>query len=181
MQTHLLLLFSLALVLSPFHSLATLTYAEGNDNTEVIQEEDKRETSSETEDTEGNDDLADKEETEDSSDESSSGDDSTSEDESKRNSEGQGEPEQDEKDLDAKKEDEDQPKLKKTPSFQLFGNGNTSNPTADGFEWSDNGDGTVTITGYTGNATDITIPEEIDEKTVTVIGESAFKSKNLTS
>lgn len=48
------------------------------------------------------------------------------------------------------------------------------------FETSDNPDGTLTITGYNGNDKDLTIPEEIDGKTVTIIGEKAFKGKGLT-
>lgn len=35
--------------------------------------------------------------------------------------------------------------------------------------WSDNGDGTVTITDYTGTATDIIIPDKLNGKYVTVI------------
>ena len=39
----------------------------------------------------------------------------------------------------------------------------------------------VTITDYAGSATEIFIPAEIDEKTVTAIGYQAFKDKNITS
>jgi len=47
--------------------------------------------------------------------------------------------------------------------------------------WSDNGDGTVTITGYKGKATDIIIPDTLDGKSVTVIGDLAFYHNQLTS
>ena len=47
--------------------------------------------------------------------------------------------------------------------------------------WSDNGDGTVTITGYTGTATNIIIPDTLDGKSVTVIGDYAFWNNRLTS
>jgi hypothetical protein len=47
--------------------------------------------------------------------------------------------------------------------------------------WSDNGDGTVTITGYRGSATDIIIPDTLDGKSVTVIGNNAFYHKGLMS
>jgi hypothetical protein len=47
--------------------------------------------------------------------------------------------------------------------------------------WSDNGDGTVTITDYTGGAADIIIPDTLDGKSVTVIGNEAFHNKRLTS
>ncbi|MBO4871814.1 MAG: leucine-rich repeat domain-containing protein, partial [Lachnospiraceae bacterium] len=43
------------------------------------------------------------------------------------------------------------------------------------WETSDNGDGTVTITGYNGNASVLFIPNTIDGKTVSVIGADAFK------
>jgi hypothetical protein len=49
------------------------------------------------------------------------------------------------------------------------------------FTWSDNGDGTVTITGYTGTATDIIIPDTLGGKSVTVIGNYAFYLKGLMS
>lgn len=45
---------------------------------------------------------------------------------------------------------------------------------ADGYSYEDNGDGTVTITGYYGVGGDITLPSVLGGKTVTVIGESAF-------
>ncbi len=42
------------------------------------------------------------------------------------------------------------------------------------FEYTENSDGTLTVTAYTGNETSITVPETIDGKTVTVIGEGVF-------
>ncbi|MBE1556478.1 InlB B-repeat-containing protein [Sporosarcina limicola] len=51
-----------------------------------------------------------------------------------------------------------------------------------GFEYDVNSDGiSVTITGYTDTATDVVIPNMLDGKTVTGIGDDAFKSKGLTS
>ena len=47
---------------------------------------------------------------------------------------------------------------------------------ASDFNYEVNEDGTITITGYTGNDADIEIPEEIDGKRVTEIGKSAFES-----
>ena len=49
------------------------------------------------------------------------------------------------------------------------------------FTWSDNGDGTVTITGYKGSAKDIIIPDTLGGKSVTVIGDYAFWNNSLTS
>lgn len=49
------------------------------------------------------------------------------------------------------------------------------------FEYKDNGDGTATITDYTGKDTDIVIPEILDGLTVISIGSEAFHNKNLTS
>src|SRR5699024_4754966 len=48
------------------------------------------------------------------------------------------------------------------------------------FEWIVDGN-EVMITGYNGNETDITIPEEIDGMPVTVIGDGVFADKGLTS
>lgn len=42
-------------------------------------------------------------------------------------------------------------------------------------------DGDATVTGYTGTATDVVIPETVDGHTVTAIGESAFSKMGLTS
>lgn len=50
----------------------------------------------------------------------------------------------------------------------------TEETSASDFEYSTNDDGTVTITGYNGSDTEITIPSEIDGKSVTEIGEDAF-------
>ena len=50
------------------------------------------------------------------------------------------------------------------------------------FEYSINDDNTVTITKYTGNGGDVTIPDTIDDKSVTSIGIGAFSNcKGLTS
>ena len=50
------------------------------------------------------------------------------------------------------------------------------------FTYTDNGDNSVTITGYTGSDTEVVIPSSIDGKAVTAIGESAFRNKmTLTS
>lgn len=40
--------------------------------------------------------------------------------------------------------------------------------------------GEITITGYTGSANDLVLPEEIDQKPVVAIGEGAFSGKRLT-
>src|SRR6478609_4271367 len=42
-------------------------------------------------------------------------------------------------------------------------------------------DDTVTITGYTGTSTEVTIPSEIEGKPVTVSGSSAMDNAGLTS
>ena len=43
------------------------------------------------------------------------------------------------------------------------------------FNYSDNGDGTATITGYTGLGGDVTIPSTIDGLLVAAIGDRAFE------
>ncbi|MFD1465158.1 bacterial Ig-like domain-containing protein [Lapidilactobacillus mulanensis] len=49
------------------------------------------------------------------------------------------------------------------------------------YSYTTNTDGTLTITGYTGAETALTIPSTIDGKTVTAIGAQALWFKNLTS
>ena len=50
------------------------------------------------------------------------------------------------------------------------------------YEWRENEDGSVTITGYTGNGGDVVIPSEIDGKSVKSIGGWVFEDcKRLTS
>ena len=50
----------------------------------------------------------------------------------------------------------------------------TGEVSAEGFQYKELEDGTLEITGYSGNDTGLVIPEEIDGKTVTSIGDSAF-------
>src|SRR5699024_75813 len=45
------------------------------------------------------------------------------------------------------------------------------------YEWEENDTG-ITITGYDGTETNITIPDEINNKPVTIIGEDAFRAPN---
>ena len=52
--------------------------------------------------------------------------------------------------------------------------------TEDGFSFTIS-DGEVTITGYTGSATEITIPSKIGENPVTTIGNKAFEYTNITN
>ena len=54
--------------------------------------------------------------------------------------------------------------------------------TSGDWDYSVRGDGTVEITGYTGNSTALVIPSEIDGKAVTSIGYEAFRGRTaLTS
>ena len=58
----------------------------------------------------------------------------------------------------------------------------TGEVSEDGFEYKELEDGTLEITGYNGSDTTVVIPAEIDGKTVTSIGERAFRYKiNLRS
>jgi len=50
---------------------------------------------------------------------------------------------------------------------------------ADGFEYTDNGDGTATITDYTGSETEIDIPVKLNGLDVKQIGPGAFREKNV--
>ena len=49
------------------------------------------------------------------------------------------------------------------------------------FAWSVNADGTMTLVRYRENEATVVVPETYHGKTVTVIGESAFEGKDLTS
>ena len=54
--------------------------------------------------------------------------------------------------------------------------------TAEGFVWEENEDGDVIITKYNGEGRDVVVPNEIDGKTVTEIGNDAFEfNSRLTS
>ncbi|MGN1457178.1 MAG: leucine-rich repeat protein [Acutalibacteraceae bacterium] len=54
---------------------------------------------------------------------------------------------------------------------------NAAGTSAKNFEYSKNYDGTVTITNYNGNSTDVVIPSEIYGRAVSAIGSNAFDSK----
>jgi hypothetical protein len=49
------------------------------------------------------------------------------------------------------------------------------------YSYVDNGDGTATITGYSGTDTNLVIPSTVDGLTVTSIGDNAFMFSNFTS
>lgn len=54
---------------------------------------------------------------------------------------------------------------------------NVASAATDGdYEYTDNGDGTATITGYTGTSKELVIPSEINGLTVTEIGDDAFNA-----
>ncbi len=50
--------------------------------------------------------------------------------------------------------------------------------TSGDYDYTDNGDGTVTITGYHGAGGDVTIPSTLGGKTVTVIGDNSFRDND---
>jgi len=57
----------------------------------------------------------------------------------------------------------------------------TEAPAASVFTYTSNSDGTITITGYTGTDANVVIPATIDGKTVTAIGQTAFRGRLLES
>lgn len=59
--------------------------------------------------------------------------------------------------------------------FTLAFAGNAFAATSGDYEYMDNGDGTATITGYLGTATNLVIPSSVDGLTVTSIGANAFE------
>src|SRR5690625_4077046 len=179
LQKYLLVLFSLALVLSPFSSLGEV-YAEGNANAVSSGGENESGDHSDHSTNQGD------------SPESDSGTENNDEENDKNQSENGVEdddeeasnktdetPDKDSSTEQTNRSNEGLIEVDDSKPIQAFATMQANNQTADGYEWKDNGDGTVTITGYTGNATDITIPETIDGKTVTVIGEVAFENKGL--
>lgn len=66
-----------------------------------------------------------------------------------------------------------------TLCFSLCACGQSASPVED-FEYEFT-DGTVTITGYIGTDLEIVIPDTIEERPVTVIGENAFSEYDMTS
>ncbi len=52
---------------------------------------------------------------------------------------------------------------------------------ASDFTYTDNADGTVSVTGYNGAVMDVVIPETLDNKKVTIIGERTFYGIDITS
>lgn len=81
-----------------------------------------------------------------------------------------------------------------TPAESAFANGNTeavvtvqtqevgAKSAVSDFSYTDNENGTVTITGYKGKAKDVVIPEKINGKSVVAIGGfNAFSGKDITS
>ncbi len=66
-----------------------------------------------------------------------------------------------------------------TLCFSLCACGQSASPAED-FEYEFT-DGTVTITGYIGTDLEIVIPDTIEERPVTVIGENAFSEYDMTS
>ncbi len=52
---------------------------------------------------------------------------------------------------------------------------------ANGYQYFENSDGTISVKGYTGTATDLVIPSSIDGKKVTRIADYAFRKSGITS
>src|SRR5690625_2410027 len=193
LQKYLLVLFSLALVLSPFNSLGELAYAEGDANetgkTEITQKE------------KGNDDDANRETRaeghQDDDDSANPTDESDGKPNGSNPEENPVEPSDREKTGNNESDPnnlltsgdrsgglgEDGPTIKKgqndSPSTNILQN-DPPNPTEDGFEWKlvahlD----VITITGYEGSDTENIIPSEIARKEVRYNGGNAFKNKSL--
>src|SRR5690625_2728407 len=184
LQKYLLVLFSLALVLSPFSSLGEV-YAEGDidvgDNPTTTLEENESGDHSDHSTNQGD------------SPESDSGTENNDEENDKNQSENGVEDDDEEAsnktdetpDKDSRTEQANQPDEEliegdNRSTIQAFGTMQAANPTADGFEWRlvEYFD-VIMITGYTGNETEITIPSEIDGKEVRYIGGNAFQDSQV--
>src|SRR5690625_3888614 len=171
-----LILFSLALVFSPFSSLGESVYAEEEGDVVEVEDESTRDSSEgekekqesdeetskeEAEENESNDEEAVKEEGTDDEDENKDAEDS-----SKKN-------EVEEEEGHVEEDFTDQPSDEQ----------DTSGP-EDDFIWDVNSDGTAVINGYKDEETSITIPSEVSDGeetfTVTEIGARAFLEGSLT-
>src|SRR5690625_1628555 len=179
MQKYVLILFSLVLLFSPFSSLGEV-YAEGNANAVSSGGENESGDHSDHSTNQGD------------SPESDSGTENNDEENDKNQSENGVEdddeeasnktdetPDKDSSTEQTNRSNEGLIEVDDSKPIQAFATMQGNNPTDDGFEWSDNGDGTVTITGYTGNEKNTTIPDKIDGKTVTVLGRDSLKNKSL--
>ncbi len=171
-QKNILILFCLALIFSPFSSLGELAYAEGDEKQQSRATDKGMEQDDESDDSDegAKGSIEDTEPTDDDEPSEPLGEDD-SDDTSEENT----------TDMEAGKEEE----VKETDStiqpssargFQIL-----ATTPEDDYEWEDNGDGTVTITGYTGTDTNIVIPDVLDGKPITVLGERAFSGKNIQS
>lgn len=166
-QKNLLILFCLALIFSPFSSLVELAYAEGEQKEQLDEEVEEgvaQDNESDDSDEEATGSLENTEITSDDAD-----------DTSEENTTDTGDGGEDSSFEEEVKETDSTIQSSSTGSFQTL----ATTPDGD-YEWDDNGDGTVTITGYTGNDTEVVIPNEINGKDVTIIAEGAFREKGLT-
>src|SRR5690606_33172619 len=65
--------------------------------------------------------------------------------------------------------------------FTLAFAGNAFAATSGDYEYTDNGDGTATITSYSGSDTNLVIPDTLNSLSVTHIGANAFENKSFNS
>ncbi|MFY0519292.1 leucine-rich repeat protein [Lysinibacillus sp. UGB7] len=78
-------------------------------------------------------------------------------------------------------EQPNEPQVEKNEEIQTKENLQMESDNYAEFQVIDNGDGTASITGYSGVETNLVIPDQIGGKDVTVIGKEAFAGKGLTS
>src|SRR5699024_3921445 len=192
LQKYLLLMFSLALVFSPFSSLSQLAYAEGdadegNNDETIIEENDNGESNvlNDGEEDKPRSEDANSDEDEGSVEDSDAVGDNTvdSDDDEDEN------PEATESNNGNKSIDKENTEITVNAEEEMTIAGfmmqplanNDSRKTPEGFEWSENQDGTITITGYDGQGGELVIPTQIYNKDVTVIGTGAFSNREITS
>src|SRR5690625_1473513 len=174
LKKYMLVLFVLALALSPFSSLGGV-YAEGDLKGDSNSENEPDRSANMGEDEE-NDEEKELDSRTDEDSKSVPDDENETEDAKDKTDEKQTDTEEHvNNDSDSKTSNE---KITEDDNntIQTFGLAQATNPSEDGFGWEDNGDGTVTITSYSGNAKEIDIPSEIDGKTVIAIGKLSDES-----
>src|SRR5690625_2506076 len=179
LQKYLLVLFSLALVFSPFSSLGELAYAEGDANKSEKTEITQKEKGNDDDDSANQTDKSDNKSNEsnpgespvDPSDQEETGNNEADSNNSMTLDEG------------SEESEKDDPTMKKgvnaNPPATTLQN-DPPNQTEDGFAWElvEHLD-VITITGYEGTDTEITIPSEIAGKEVRYIGGRAFESSDV--
>ena len=161
------------MIFSPFSSLGELTYAEEHNNAQVEKKSEQVATEEEI--------VKEKEEEEPTLNTKGDPSNAATEKVKKKEAKDGDDPIKKEGGKGLSEERAEEIKEDSDPQDSLTVFGQPQANSEDDYEWEDNGDGTVTITEYTGTNTNIVIPDELDGKPVTVLGNRSFHQKNIQS